>query len=547
MAVVLRYRRLRRVALVLAALVAGLFVVTAAVPSARGAASSGWNIVNSPSTGSNQSDVLMGTTCTSAWNCLAVGGAFSSLGNGQPNALVDTWNGSTWSVGPNVVPPGSQASLLWGVDCVTSSDCWAVGGEQTPATTSPVIMAEMWNGSVWTVVPTPAVDGYLFSVTCTSSSDCWAVGQSVDGKQNSLSGVIIHWDGSQWSQSTPASSGQPHDGFNSIACTTSSDCWAVGYAGPNSIQYNLLPGVAPNLVDGAALTEHWNGSAWSVVPTPGAAAPAGQLLNSVTCTSTSNCWAVGATMDGSGNPSTTLVDRWNGSSWMTVPSAEPPTPANNLNVVTCVNASDCWATGATDDGGQNTSPTPFFENWNGSAWTVEPSPTVTAFGYLSGLACVRSTGCFAVGFAATNLNNGTLETLIEQLALPPAGNQGLWMSGSDGGVFALGTAGFYGSTGGIHLNKPVVGMAPAPDGGGYWLVASDGGVFAFGDADFYGSVPGQGIVQHAAIEGMVATPDGRGYWIVGSDGALYTYGDASFLGSLVGLGLAAPVAGAAAG
>ncbi len=30
-------------------------------------------------------------------------------------------------------------------------------------------------------------------------------------------------------------------------------------------------------------------------------------------------------------------------------------------------------------------------------------------------------------------------------------------------------------------------MAATPDGGGYWLVASDGGVFAYGDAGFYGS------------------------------------------------------------
>ena len=46
---------------------------------------------------------------------------------------------------------------------------------------------------------------------------------------------------------------------------------------------------------------------------------------------------------------------------------------------------------------------------------------------------------------------------------------------------------FYGSLGGMHLNKPIVGIATTPDGKGYWLVASDGGVFTFGDAGFYGS------------------------------------------------------------
>ena len=59
---------------------------------------------------------------------------------------------------------------------------------------------------------------------------------------------------------------------------------------------------------------------------------------------------------------------------------------------------------------------------------------------------------------------------------------GLLARGSDGGVFTYGDAKFYGSTGAIHLNQPIVGMAATPDGQGYWLVASDGGIFTFGDA-----------------------------------------------------------------
>jgi hypothetical protein len=57
-------------------------------------------------------------------------------------------------------------------------------------------------------------------------------------------------------------------------------------------------------------------------------------------------------------------------------------------------------------------------------------------------------------------------------------------------MFSFGGAIFHGSTGGVALAKPVVGMAATPDGGGYWLVASDGGIFAFGTAGYYGSVPG---------------------------------------------------------
>jgi len=64
---------------------------------------------------------------------------------------------------------------------------------------------------------------------------------------------------------------------------------------------------------------------------------------------------------------------------------------------------------------------------------------------------------------------------------------GYWLVASDGGIFSYGDAHFFGSTGSLKLNKPVLGMAATPSGHGYWLVASDGGIFAYGDAGFFGS------------------------------------------------------------
>jgi hypothetical protein len=113
-------------------------------------------------------------------------------------------------------------------------------------------------------------------------------------------------------------------------------------------------------------------------------------------------------------------------------------------------------------------------------------------------------------------------------------------------VFAFGDAPFAGSLGAIHLDAPIVGMAPTPDGRGYWLVAADGGVFTFGDADFDGSVPALGVVPAAPIVGVAPTPDGGGYWLVGRDGGIYAFGDADFVGSLSRLPMAAPVTGVAA-
>jgi hypothetical protein len=75
------------------------------------------------------------------------------------------------------------------------------------------------------------------------------------------------------------------------------------------------------------------------------------------------------------------------------------------------------------------------------------------------------------------------------MAADPA-TGGYWLVASDGGIFAF-NAPFFGSTGALHLNQPIVGMTPAPDGNGYWLVARDGGVFSFGPgAAFHGSTGG---------------------------------------------------------
>ena len=44
-----------------------------------------------------------------------------------------------------------------------------------------------------------------------------------------------------------------------------------------------------------------------------------------------------------------------------------------------------------------------------------------------------------------------------------------WLVASDGGIFSFGGAPFYGSTGNIHLNQPIVGMAGV--GQQRWLLA----------------------------------------------------------------------------
>jgi hypothetical protein len=113
--------------------------------------------------------------------------------------------------------------------------------------------------------------------------------------------------------------------------------------------------------------------------------------------------------------------------------------------------------------------------------------------------------------------------------------KGYWLVARDGGIFAYGDAGFFGSTGSIKLNKPIVGMAATPSGKGYWLVASDGGIFAYGDAGFFGSTGS--MVLNKPVNGMAPTRSGNGYWLVASDGGVFAYGDAAFHGAVPGLGI----------
>ncbi|MHB1533145.1 MAG: NlpC/P60 family protein [Acidimicrobiales bacterium] len=114
---------------------------------------------------------------------------------------------------------------------------------------------------------------------------------------------------------------------------------------------------------------------------------------------------------------------------------------------------------------------------------------------------------------------GTLNAPVVGWTAAPSG--GVWEVATDG-IFTFGDAGFYGSTGNIRLNQPMVGMAATPDGHGYWLVASDGGIFTFGDAGFYGSAVGRG----SAPATSVAT-SGDGYDVTLLDGSIWQFGPAN--------------------
>ncbi len=171
----------------------------------------------------------------------------------------------------------------------------------------------------------------------------------------------------------------------------------------------------------------------------------------------------------------------------------------------------------------NLGPGSSLEWWNGTAWVPLPNQTLsTPSGCISFTLSPTSTPSIGGG------SPSTIELAVSELQGPESG-AGYWLAASDGGIFGFGDVGFFGSTGAITLNKPIVGMAPTPDRKGYWLVASDGGIFTFGDAAFYGSTGA--IHLNQPIVAMQVTPDGKGYWLVASDGGIFGFGDAAFYGS----------------
>ncbi|MGH9165576.1 MAG: sialidase family protein, partial [Acidimicrobiales bacterium] len=140
-----------------------------------------------------------------------------------------------------------------------------------------------------------------------------------------------------------------------------------------------------------------------------------------------------------------------------------------------------------------------------------------------------------------NVDDGHQDIFFATTVPPSLGYR---LVAADGGVFGFGDAGYFGSTGGLELRRPVVAAAGTPSGKGYWLVGADGGVFGFGDAVFHGGL--SALELRRPVVAMAATPTGKGYWMTAADGGVFAFGDARARGNLVELALTLPVVAMAA-
>ncbi len=180
--------------------------------------------------------------------------------------------------------------------------------------------------------------------------------------------------------STPAT-GNNADGLASVACPDATDCWAVGDTWVGQVAQTLI--------------EHWDGTSWSITPSPDTATSADNSLRAVSCRATTECWAVGAgTVAGVTVP---LAERWNGSSWsITVTPVPPSATASDLQVVSCAPDADvCVALGSYDTAGDQGQSTTMAEEWNGSSWSVAADPPSAPPSVPGAVACPSSTVCVA--------------------------------------------------------------------------------------------------------------------------------------------------------
>jgi hypothetical protein len=343
-----------------------------------------WSVVPSQNTSTTQYNFLDGVTCTSTFDCWAVGYYYNASYVEQ--TLIEHWNGSSWSI---VTSPNSSATLpniLNAVTCSSASDCWAVGTSGQFATGSiEQTLIEHWNGSSWVIVNSPNTSptqgNSLFGVTCASKSDCWAVGNHWGNP--GIATLIEHWNGVSWSI---AKSPNPDTGVNelhSVTCASASDCWAVGdYNGSNTNGYYQT------------LIIRWNGHQWKIVTSPNASVEQDTFLYGVTCASASNCWAVGST-----DYYHPLIERWNGKSWTVISGADVGPDQSLLQGVACSAVSQCWTVGYYTTS-RNTAQT-LVERWDGTVWTIADSPNNnigTLANDLFDVACASPSDCWAVGY-----------------------------------------------------------------------------------------------------------------------------------------------------
>jgi hypothetical protein len=299
---------------------------------------------------------LLGITCLTAKNCLAVGSYDATAGN---LPLAEHWNGTSWS---RQTTPATGTGTLFGIGCMTSSLCLAVGYTDTDRA-----LAEVYQSGHWQLGrPYDPGRGYdtMTAVACPGRSGCYAVGTQRATEFGSGSALIEHWNGrGSWAvEKTPAAVTGDQVTMDGIACHSATSCLAVGslFQGEAAADTSAL-----RLVSGK-----WSVSK-PVSPSTDKGDPA-SILGAVACPSATFCLADGYFNDSSGAPQA-LAEQFT-KSWAVSRAANAKkVQGDKLGGIACVSATDCFAVGysqASAAGGYSF----LAERWTKGHWAVMSTP-----------------------------------------------------------------------------------------------------------------------------------------------------------------------------
>ena len=367
------------------------------IPKVSPGSEGAWGIVGSQRPADSGSEVpLLGVSCTSVSACTAVG-TYSNT-SGVWGAMGNSWNGASWPSEPVIANPGPKNGALASVSCTSASSCVAVGHYEN-SSKEVLSLAEGKSGSSWTVQPTVDPAGgkptELYGVSCATASSCTAVGHSFATGAGIWGAMGEEWNGSTWSLLPVVVNPGKKNGFlKAVSCVTATWCMAVGSYGTSS-------GI------GVTLAEERNGGTWTVKTTPNPSS-SNSVLNGISCTSTTFCIAVGSSavsvwIEGPEGGHSALLylpiaERWNGSTWTLESFPLPKKDGENeaLNSVSCVSSSLCFAVGLKFGPGYRKK---VIKSRNASTWTTTttPEPVLGPESTLSGISCTAATSCMTIG------------------------------------------------------------------------------------------------------------------------------------------------------
>jgi hypothetical protein len=335
-----------------------------------------WISQTTPNPKGSSASELVSVSCGSAVSCLAVGYTESATSTAS---LSELWNGSAWSIARTPSPSGSQGSELLGVSCTSPTACTAVGGYFSSSDLD-ATLALAWNGESWSIEASqnPSTEGSVFlAVACTSESDCTAVGVAFGTRSPALP-LVEYWDGTTWStQHAFTKRAAVGAALYNVSCTSASFCLAVG---------------SDALED--PIAEIWNGADWKLISVP--VGSGGGELDDVSCFTATDCIAVGSGLFGE----VPLAEQWNGKTWTALET--PVGVEGDLDSVSCASADSCIAVGSTEG---PTAITPLAESWNGTEWTVMNTPSGPAGSIQNDLystSCGSAGSCVAVGVSVND-------------------------------------------------------------------------------------------------------------------------------------------------